>query len=87
MPRAWTSRGGALVLASAGIFVGLSFLTYQPADVPFLSSSPQQPPANLGGAIGVWVGVLGRAGFGWASFVLCGLCGLWAWRLWRGHVA
>jgi len=87
MPRAWTSRAGALVLASAGIFVGLSFLTYQPADVPFLSSSPQQPPANFGGAIGVWVGVLGRAGFGWASFVLCGLCGLWAWRLWRGHVA
>jgi S-DNA-T family DNA segregation ATPase FtsK/SpoIIIE len=80
----WATRLGPILLASAGLFVGLCLLTYHAADTPFLSSSPQQPPANLGGAIGVWVGFLGRGGFGWGSFLVCGLCALWAWRLWRG---
>jgi S-DNA-T family DNA segregation ATPase FtsK/SpoIIIE len=74
------------MLSAAGLFIGLSLLTYDPADVPFLSSSPQAPPANWGGAAGVWVGFFGRGGFGWASFIGPAFCLLWAWRLWRGSV-
>ncbi len=65
--------------------MGLCLITYDPADVPFLSSSPQHPPANLGGAVGVWLGFIGRGGFGWVSLLACLVCFLWAWRLWRGQ--
>ncbi|MBI3321621.1 MAG: DNA translocase FtsK 4TM domain-containing protein [Candidatus Omnitrophica bacterium] len=82
----WTVWVGSSVLVSLGLFIVLCLATYRPADVPLLSSSPQQPPANLGGAIGVWIGFIGRGGFGWASLILPGLCVLWAWRLWLGRL-
>ncbi|MBI1992507.1 MAG: DNA translocase FtsK 4TM domain-containing protein, partial [Candidatus Omnitrophica bacterium] len=82
----WTGRLGSILLASAGVFLTLCLVTYRPADVPLLSSSPTNPPGNLGGVIGVWLGFLGRGGFGWASLVLSLLLFLWAWRLWRGRL-
>ena len=60
--------------------------TYHPADVPWLSSSPQRPAANLGGALGVWVGFFARGGFGWASLLLPLLSFLWAARWWQGRL-
>ena len=81
----WTARAGSVLLASGGVFLFLSLATYHPGDVPFLSSSAHAPAANLGGALGVWVGAIGRGGFGWASFLLVLLSFLWAWRLWRSE--
>jgi len=82
----WTRRAGSLVLASAALFFSLCLLTYDPADVPWLSSHPRMPPANLGGVVGMWVGFFGRGGFGWASLVIPLVGFLWAWRIWRGSV-
>jgi len=73
------------MLAAASLFLGLCFITYAPSDVPLLSSHPQQPPLNLGGAVGSWIGFLGREGFGWAALLVPGLGVIWAWRVWRGH--
>jgi len=66
--------------------VGLALFTYSPADLSLLTSHPQRPIANLGGAVGMWVGFLGRSGFGWASFVIAVLCLLWSVRCWRGRL-
>ncbi|MBI4003541.1 MAG: DNA translocase FtsK [Candidatus Omnitrophica bacterium] len=85
IPREWTGRVWSLVLAAAGIFVALCLTTYSPADVGWLSSSPQRPSANLGGAVGAWIGFLGRGGFGWASLLVPLLCFLWAWRIWQSR--
>ena len=82
-----TSRIGSVLLAATGLFVGLCLLTYHPTDTALLSSHPHHPPHNLGGAIGTWIGLLGRGGFGWASLVLPVWAVLWAWRLWQGHRA
>ncbi len=79
----WTARVWSGVLAAVGVFLGLCLVTYHPADVSFLSSHPQAPPLNLGGSLGVWVGFVGRSGFGWASLIFSVLCLFWAWRLWR----
>jgi len=87
MPRAWPARAGSVILAAASLFIGLCFLTYTPADVPLLSSHPQQPPLNLGGALGSWIGFIGREGFGWAAMLLPALGVVWAVRAWRGHRA
>ena len=76
-------RVGSVVLAAAGVFIGLCLLTYSPEDVALLSYPAQHPVANWGGTVGVWIGFFGRTGFGWASFVIPALCGMWAWRLWR----
>ena len=84
LPRQWTGRVWSLLLVAAGVFLALCLLTYQPADVPVLSSHPQRPAGNLGGALGAWIGFAGRAGFGGASFLVPLLCVLWAWQLWRG---
>ena len=86
LPSQWRSRIGGFFLASAGLFVGLCLVTYTPVDIPVLSSHPQSPAANLGGALGAWIGFVGRAGFGWASLLVPLLCFLWAWRLWSGHL-
>ncbi|MBI3010171.1 MAG: DNA translocase FtsK [Candidatus Omnitrophica bacterium] len=83
----WQARIGSIGLIASGLFLLVSFLTYQPADVPWLSSSPNSPPANLGGVVGVWLGFFGRTGFGWACLFLCLLCFLWALRLWRNDLA
>ncbi len=80
----WTSRALSVFFACAGLFVLLCLLVYQPASAPLLSSHPQPPATNLGGAVGLWVGMSGRAGFGWGAVVLPVLCWLWSWRLWRG---
>ncbi len=86
IPPQWTARAASILLAALGVFLTLCFISYNPADVSLLTSGPQQPMANLGGTIGVWVGFVGRGGFGWASLVLCAICVLWAWRLWTGHL-
>ncbi len=57
-------RVGSVVLAAAGVFVGLCLLTYSPEDVALLSYPAQHPVANWGGTVGVWIGFLGRTGFG-----------------------
>ena len=80
----WAPRVGTLVLAAVGLFVLVCLLTYTPADLSLLSSHPQRPIGNWGGAAGTWIGFLGRGGFGWASILMPLLCWLWAWRLWRG---
>ena len=84
IPPQWTSRVWSVLLASAGLFLGLCLLTYTPADIPLLSSHPYNPAANLGGTVGAWLGFVGRGGFGWASLLLPLLCFLWVWRLWHG---
>jgi len=33
----------------------------------------------------VWLGFIGREGFGWASLLFPLLCFLWAWRMWHHH--
>ena len=83
LPPQWTARVGSLVLAAFGLFLIVCLLTYHPADSPLLSSHPLRPPANLGGAVGAWLGFFGRAGFGWASLAFPLLCMLWARRLWH----
>jgi len=80
------TRAVSLLLAASGLFVGACLLTYHPADVPWLSSAPHQPPANLGGVVGVWIGFAGRGGFGWASLLVSALCLAWAWRVWAGEL-
>src|SRR3989338_3544702 len=87
IPREWTGRVWSVLLAAAGIFVALCLITFSSADVGLLSSSPQRPTANLGGAVGAWIGLLGRGGFGWASLLIPLLCFLWAWRIWQGRLA
>ena len=82
----WPARVGSVLIASAGIFLTVSFLTYTPNDSPWLSSSPNHPAANLGGAVGAWLATLGRGGFGFACFILAVLCGLWASRLWHDRL-
>ncbi len=86
MPAQWTHRVGSLLFAATGLFLGLCLLTYTPTDIPLLSSTPNHPVMNLGGAVGAWVGFLSREGFGWASLLVPLLCFLWAWRLWQGGV-
>jgi len=86
-PSGWTSRVGTLLLAAVGLFLALSLVTYTPLDIPLLSSSPQRPALNVGGAIGAWIGFLGRGGFGWASLLVPLLCCFWAWRCWQGRLA
>ena len=82
----WATRVGSVALACAGLFLTVAFLTYSPQDVPFLSYPPQRPVANFGGTLGVWLGFIGRGGFGWASLLLPALCLVWSWRLWRGNL-
>ena len=66
-----------MVLAAAGVFVGLCLLTYRPEDVSLLSYPAQHPVANWGGTVGVWIGFVGRTGFGWASLYLTVLLSWW----------
>ena len=80
----WAPRALSVLLASLGVFLTLCLLTYRTVDVSWLSSLPPQPLGNLGGQAGVWIGFLGRGGFGWASLLLVVLCGVWARGLWRG---
>ena len=82
----WTARVGGIALAAAGLFLALCLLTYSPRDVSLLTYPPKMPIANLCGTVGVWLGFLGRGGFGWASLLMPFLTLLWAWRLWRGHL-
>ncbi len=77
---------GGITLAAAGLFLALCLLTYSPRDVSLLTYPPKMPIANLCGTVGVWLGFLGRGGFGWASLLMPFLTLLWAWRLWRGHL-
>ncbi len=82
----WSTRIKSLLLAAGGLFLLLCLLTFDPADSALLSSTPQQPIANLGGALGAWLGFLGRIGFGWASLLLPVVLWLWAARCWRGSL-
>jgi len=84
MPAAWSGRVKSLILLTAGLFLVLAFSTYHPTDSAFLSFPPQRPVANLGGTFGAWLASLGRAGFGWAAFLVPFWCFLWAWRYWQG---
>ncbi|MDP3723607.1 MAG: DNA translocase FtsK 4TM domain-containing protein, partial [Candidatus Omnitrophota bacterium] len=86
-PSQWAARMGTCVLAAVGLFLALSLVTYTPLDIPLLSSSPQRPALNVGGAIGAWIGFLGRGGVGWASLLVPLLCCFWAWRCWQGRLA
>ena len=71
IPPQLTSRAGSILLAATGVFIGLCLLTYSPADTALLSSHPQHPAHNLGGAIGTWVGFLGRAAQGEGAHQIC----------------
>src|SRR3990167_2210192 len=89
--RHWVTRGAVLLFASAAIFLALSFLSYNPSDISFLTSHPQRPVANLGGTIGAWLAFAARSGFGWASLFLPVLFLFWTARFimqgpveWRG---
>ncbi len=83
IPSQWTARVGGVLVAALGLFFGLCLVTYRPEDVSLLSYPPLEPTANLGGALGAWVGFAGRGGFGWAALFVPALCGLWAFKLWR----
>ncbi len=83
VPPQWTARVRSVLFAAAGLFLLLCLLTYRSSDIGLLSSHPQRPTENLGGAIGAWIGFFGRGGFGWASLLLPLLCWLWARRLWQ----
>ncbi len=85
IPPQWAARAASLLVATAGFFLTVCFLTYSPEDIPLLSFPPAQPTVNLGGTVGAWFAFLGRGGFGWAALIIPLLCALWAWRVWRGH--
>jgi len=76
-----------VLLGGCGLFSALALLSYQPADLSFLSSEPNRPLANIGGVLGAWLGFVGRGGFGWASLLVPVLCVLWAVRLWQARLA
>ncbi|MBI4341460.1 MAG: DNA translocase FtsK [Candidatus Omnitrophica bacterium] len=85
IPPLWAARATGALIATTGLFLTICFLTYSPEDIPWLSFPPAQPPVNLGGRLGAWVGFIGRGGFGWASLAAPLLCVLWAWRAWRSQ--
>lgn len=87
IPPQWTVRVWSLLVAAIGLFLLIAITSYSASDVPLLSSDPQRPTINLGGAIGSWIGFAARGGFGWASLFLPILCALWAARLWQGKLA
>ena len=84
MPAAWSGRVKSALLLTAGLFLLLCLFTYRPTDTSLLSFPPQRPMANLGGSVGAWLATVGRAGFGWAAFLVPLWCFLWAWRYWQG---
>jgi len=86
MPFHKSARFGSVLLMTLGLFLLLCLLTYDPSDIPLLSSSPKRPAANLGGTIGSWIGFTVRGGFGWASLLAPLVCFLWAARLWQGEL-
>ena len=77
-------RLGSVLLGAGGAFLLLALSSFDPADLSFLTSSPNSPVHNIGGVVGAWLGALGRQGFGWASLTLPFICVVWAWQLWRG---
>ena len=79
------ARVGSVLVGAAGLFVWIALASFHPADLRFLSSEPNTPLQNLGGAVGAWLAFVGRVGFGWTSFIVPILCGLWAVRLWRSE--
>lgn len=87
IPPQWTVRVWSLLLAAAAFFFLLCLLSYNTADISLLSSDAQRPAENLGGAIGSWLGFIGRTGFGWASLLIPVLLVLWAARLWRNQLS
>ncbi|MBI3088420.1 MAG: DNA translocase FtsK [Candidatus Omnitrophica bacterium] len=79
-----TPRILSVLFGALALFLLLTFASYHPADLAFLSSEPNTPLRNIGGVLGAWLAFAGRGGFGWAAFILPLLCGLWAVQLWRG---
>lgn len=75
-----------MLLGACGLFSAGALLSYHPADLTILTSEPNTPLRNIGGVVGAWLAVLGRGGFGWASFLAPFLCLLWAVRLWQGRL-
>jgi len=74
----------SILIGAGGFFLLLALVSFDPKDLGVLSAPPNRPVHNIGGVVGAWLAFLGRGGFGWASFVLPLLCGLWAVRWWRG---
>lgn len=87
LPVGWSGHAGSILLATLAIFTGLCLFTYHPMDSALFSSHPQVPPNNIGGAVGTWIGLIGRAGFGRAAFFVPVWWLLWSWRSWRGYRA
>ena len=73
-------ESGALVLALAGVGLGLALGSYDPAD-PSFSTATSRPPANLVGPAGAVVADLLLQGFGWAGALPAVLLLAWAGRL------
>lgn len=79
------ARLSAVLVGAGGLFVLVSLASFHPADVALFSSDPNLPTRNIGGVIGAWIAVVGRAGFGWAAFGFPLVCGVWAVSLWQGQ--
>ncbi|MBI4322665.1 MAG: DNA translocase FtsK [Candidatus Omnitrophica bacterium] len=87
IPAALASRLLSVLLGAGSVFSVLVFLSYDPADLPLFTSSPNSPSHNIGGVVGAWFAFLGRGGFGWTALAFSGLCLLWALQLWKGTMA
>ena len=87
IPAALVSRLLSLLLGGWGVFSFLAFLSYDPADLAILTSSPNHPSHNIGGVVGAWFAFLGRGGFGWTALAFSGLFLLWALQIWKGTIA
>ncbi len=87
IPAALVSRLLSVLLGAGSVFSFLAFLSYDPADLAILTSSPNHPSHNIGGVLGAWFACLGREGFGWTALAFSGLCLLWALQMWKGTMA
>ena len=67
------------------LLVFLSFISYNPADLPFYTSHPNVPAKNLVNIFGAYVSGISFFLFGWASYLLPFFLFLWGLKFVRGE--
>ena len=76
------------VLALAGsLFLLMSLVSYDPADLPFNTSHPNPEIQNLCGVVGAWVAGVILIGVGWTGYLLPVLGFLWSVSRFNGRTS